>query len=215
MVAEVASGLADKAAEKLSDLSGAVMEKSKELLATAPVAEFSGDAHLNLFAFTAEPVDFTFKSRRCPDWIKALEEKERSDRIAQGVDALAYSKWNYLLSAPHKTLVDATTISSTVLPVLASARDSLVESGKGISGYFGSWAHTMADKAASIYDAAKHSHMAEVALDYVHPDPSSISSINKAEEAERVRRMNVKVDPLVAARRGRVQEELLHSIKSV
>jgi len=214
---DAASDLAGRAAETLSDLSGNVIEKSKELMTPAPVAEFGHGAPLNYFAFSAEPIDFTFKAQRTPDYIIALEEKERADRIAEGVDVLAYSKWNSLLSSPHKTIVDGASLTSVLpsLPTLSSAKESLVQSGKGISGFLGSWAHTFSDKAASMLDAAKHTQIGEAAMEYVHPDPSSLNNIHKAEEIERTRRMSLTIDPLVAARNGRVQEELLHSIKSV
>jgi len=210
----VASDLVEKAEEMLGNAASSIAESGKNLMNSAVVApevDFAehGKLPLNLFAFDAEPIDFTFKSRRCPQYLIALEEKERADRMADGFNALSYGKWNSVLSAPHKTIMDEpASMIKNVRDVLVDSASDMVNKSKGWTGYFGALAHSAFDTTAHLVDVAKHSLPGY--------DGASIDAISKAEEAERVRRMGEKVDPMMAARLGRVQDELLHkSVKSV
>jgi len=209
----VATKLASRASDlvnKAGDMLGSMVESAEDAIVSvqdamtpAPVVDFAEHKHLNLFAFTAEKVDFTFKSTRTPASIIALEEAERRDRMSRGYDRVRYAKWNaFLLAGLPKT---PETMIEKVEKVAESAVDSVKSSGWG--NYLGSLAHNVADATTHFVEAAKESlHIAEHAL------PSSVAL---SEEAERVRRMNAKVDPMTAARMGRVQDELLNfSIKS-
>jgi len=238
VASDTVTGLAEKAGEMFEtiafeareiasearDLIGSTtLTATRESLVKSDFIEH-GDLPLNYFAFTAEPIDFTFSRRRCPPEIIAMEESERIYRMNKGVDAVLYGKWNAILSAPTSlSLRPIPIVAKKVLPFVTQAKDTLVEKTSEIvdmasgivhdvkqsswTGYFGTLAHSMADKTHHLVDIAKES----VGI----VDPASIAAINKAEEAERLRRMNEKVDPMLTARLNRVQDELLRSVKSV
>jgi len=218
-VANATADIVGKAGEFLGDLAGSVQQKSKDLIEEAtpvvPQADYIVAEHpSNLFAYTAQPIDFTFKSRRCPQWILDAEEAERSRRLNTGVDVLGYSKWNNLLSAPHKTLLNP--VVPRVAP-LSSYLPSFSSAKSAVGGYLSSWAHTLSDTAASYMHAAKDSDVVEAVKDSYDAamDTTSIAAVNKAEEAERLRRLNNKIDPMMAARVGRINDEVHRTVNSV
>jgi len=212
-----ASQLADKAAslaDRAVDALGSMVESAQSAIAVAEdslaapvVSDFAEHKHLNLFAYTAEKIDFTFKSHRTPAYIIALEEAERADRIKR-YDALSHIRWNAFLLA---NLPKSAITESAFMSAIHSAEHIVAEKTSGLwsNGLFSSIAHSVADTTSNLYVAAKESlHMAE--------EKGKVMSLTAQEEAERLRRESSKVDPMTAARLGRVQDELMtYTVKSV
>lgn len=143
--------------------------------------------------------------------IRRLEEIERQDRIQRGVNPVLQGKVHRfqqeLLHHNSKFLeslpLPAMELPHIELPKVSEISHNVVDSIKATTWTWSSYLkENVLNKTKNIYSQAKEG------LGYY-----DISSI-KSEERERVRKMNEKVDPMIDARKRRVEEELLHAVKS-
>jgi hypothetical protein len=139
-------------------------------------------------------------SRRTPSLILDLEEQERKWRMSRACDAVLFGKWHRVqLEFMRHYYPQKLSLSSLVAPIIAK-EEVVVEITQSLMG-------SMIGKASHIIEAAKDK--------FGYPSPSSIAFVTKAEEKERIRRMNEGVDPMFDARKRAVESELLHKVKSV
>lgn len=140
--------------------------------------------------------------------IHRLEENERQDRIRRGVDPVLlgkHHKFQHELLHHHTRFLHhiSSTSSGSVESSLTSVLPS-VPSLNVIKETTLTWSSYLKHNAKSFY---------AVARDSLGMNTSSLSYITKEEEKERTRKMSEKIDPMMDARKRRVEEELLTSIK--
>jgi len=185
-----------------------------------------------------EKVDLQFPRQPNVD-LQLLEERERQDRIAQGVDPLLLGKHHkmqteLLSQNPSTILPGSASISQTTVLITEKASELLHDSAAKASTIM----HDSAAKASTMMHNTSESirssgivqnttetisnvtssmmgkvnEYVEVAKEKMGMAPIDISSM-ASEEKERLRRMNETVDPMVEARKHRVEDELLQNVK--
>jgi len=158
--------------------------------------------------------DFAFP-RQSSSETTQLEEKERSRRIASGVNPLVYGKYFQI----HKELLDTngnwfwTSLPTTGMKEVTSTLTDSAEHLKEVAiEKTESFSTTFSHLKDSLRDST--THIVELARDSLGLNPSSLKSVTRAEEKERSRRMEDKVDPMIDARKRRVEEQLLKTVHS-
>jgi len=145
-------------------------------------------------------VDLTFP-RAIPSDIIKLEEQERLERMSKGVDPILLGKHHRVqeeIVHSSRSLTGKVSASSS----LEHAKEALKDTASVWSIYTTEKVGTLMEKASCWVDAAKDK------LGFVG-DASTFAS----EEKERLRRVNLKVDPLIEGRKHRMEDELLQKIK--
>jgi len=187
----------------------------------------------------AEKVNISFP-RSSNYELDQLEDKERQERLSHGVDPVLMGKHHkiqdeLLLATNTTTTIPTLPSSSTISHAAEVVKDKAVHlmssTTETASHLMSSTTETASHLMTSTTETAsgltetlsnltgnmmgKMSEYVEVAKEKIGmTDPSSIASINRAEEAERARRMNEKVDPIMEGKKHRVESELLKNVKT-
>jgi len=178
-------------------------------------------------------VDLSFPRKKEWSSIDELEEEERKWRISRKVDPVLFGKWHQIQSE-LKSFNWGWRFKSN-FPSLSVVKDVAAEKAHGwteftthtlsnlthsttdtISNLSHSLTHATSEKIGNLTHTVldKAYEFVEVAKDKLGmSDPSSIASINKAEEHERLRRINDSgIDPVLDGHKRKVEDELLHRI---
>jgi len=182
----------------------------------------------------AEKVNISFP-RTSNYELDQIENKEREERVSHGVDPILMGKHHKL---QDELLASNTTTTTTTLPTLPSsstishaaevvkdkASHLMSSTTETASHLMSSTTETASHLMSSTTETVSHltgnmmgkmSEYVEVAKEKIGmADPTTIASITRAEEAERVRRMNEKVDPIIEGKKHRVETELLKNVKT-
>jgi len=147
--------------------------------------------------------------RRTPKYILELEEQERQDRLSRGYDPVLLGKWhniqrefmwNWNNNWAHLIGGLVKSSSRKLTGKLNTMRDNI-----HLRNSFEGVVDSVMNKATGLVESAKDT------LGIY--DVNSISGLNKIEEKERQRRMQEKHDPLIEARKRRMEHELMETIK--
>jgi len=140
-----------------------------------------------------ERIDFSFPRKVNQD-INRWEELERKERIEKGVDPVLFGKIHRL----HPSIIN------NKVQIADEKKTTIRETLKGKAQ---EWSEKVAETTKSFVGSAKDKFGLQ--------DPAALASIIKAEEKERIRRMNEKVDPSIEASKHKMENELLQKVKSV
>eukprot|EP01114_Cavostelium_apophysatum_P010894 TRINITY_DN2503_c0_g1_i1.p1 TRINITY_DN2503_c0_g1~~TRINITY_DN2503_c0_g1_i1.p1 ORF type:complete len:166 (-),score=48.64 TRINITY_DN2503_c0_g1_i1:60-557(-) len=156
--------------------------------------------------YSDEKVDFTFPRAKIDH---SAEEQERSERMRSGVDPVLLGK--------HHRIQEEFKYKGYTFPHALHWNMPHLPSASKVIDTASSWTHVASEQVGGVTRSlfGKAQDLVEAAKERLgfQGDVGSISSINKAEEAERLRRANEKVDPKMQARKHRVEDELLQTVR--
>jgi len=143
--------------------------------------------------------------RQTPKDIITAEEEERTRRMSEGADPMLLAKQHKVEQELVKKVPGG---PHTLTGKAMEAKDALMEKAQPMTDKLVGFKDTVMEKASGLVQTVKDSYY-KVPSDQC----TTWTEVNKAEETERTRRMSDPVNPLVLARKHRVESELLSTVK--